>query len=289
MPRYRLTLEYDGGPFVGWQRQANGLGVQQVIEEAFDRFCGEGPRVYAAGRTDAGVHGRGQVIHVDLARTWSVDKVRDAVNFHLKPHPICVLTAVVAADDFHARFSAIGRSYSYRILNRRPLPALERGRVWWVPHPLNVGRMNEAAARLVGSHDFTSFRAVNCQATSPVKTLDVLDVERIGDEVHISASARSFLHHQVRNITGTLKLVGEGRWRPDDVSRALAARDRAAGGPTAPPDGLYLESVRYPETDGMSKESAHSCNVNATVNSATTTPAAAKPEISKALQAINQE
>lgn len=289
MPRFRLTLEYHGGPFVGWQRQANGVAVQQVVEEAFAAFSSETPTVIAAGRTDAGVHARGQVIHVDLSRDWPVERVRDAVNFFLKPHPVCVLNVSVVASDFHARFSAIGRSYRYRILNRRPPPTLERGQVLWVAVPLDAGRMAEAAARLVGKHDFTSFRAGSCQAKSPVKTLDSLIVERIGAEIHIAVNSRSFLHHQVRNIAGTLKLVGEGRWTPDDVSRALAARNRAAGGPTAPPDGLCLEAVRYPETAGTSRESAQSCNMNASENSATTTPAADRPEISRPLQAMNQE
>lgn len=245
MPRYRLTLEYDGGPFVGWQRQDNGLGVQQVVEEAIARFCGETVRVIAAGRTDAGVHATGQVIHVDLVREASGRTLRDALNFHMKPHPVCILEAEAAPADFHARFSARERAYRYRILNRRPPPVLDRQRVWWVAVPLNVEAMAAAARVLVGRHDFTSFRASICQAKSPVRTLDVLAVERLGTEVHITARARSFLHHQVRNIVGTLEQVGTGRWTVDDVTRALAARNRAAGGPTAPAEGLYLESVGY--------------------------------------------
>lgn len=279
MPRFRLILEYHGGPFVGWQRQANGLGVQQVVEEAFAAFSSETPTVIAAGRTDAGVHARGQVIHVDLSRDWSAERVRDAVNFYLKPHPVCVLKAFVVDEIFHARFSAIGRSYRYRILNRRPPPTLERGQVWWVVGPLNVVDMAEAAARLIGKHDFTSFRAANCQAKSPVKTLESLDLKKVGEEIHITVNSRSFLHHQVRNIAGTLKLVGEGRWTPDDVSRALAARNRAAGGPTAPPDGLCLEAVRYPETGAISREFDQCCSINASENSATTTPEAERPGI----------
>ena len=245
MPRYRLTLEYDGGPFVGWQRQDNGLGVQQVVEEAVTRFCGETVSVIAAGRTDAGVHALGQVIHIDLVRETTGRTLRDALNFHMKPHPVCALEADVAAADFHARFSARERSSRYRILNRRPPPVLDRQRVWWVAAPLDMQAMNAAASVLVGRHDFTSFRATICQAKSPVRTLDVLAVQRVGEEIHIKARARSFLHHQVRNIVGTLERVGAGSWSVDDVARALAARNRAAGGPTAPADGLYLESVSY--------------------------------------------
>ncbi len=245
MPRYRLTLEYDGSPFVGWQRQDNGLGVQQVVEEAIQRFCSETVRVFAAGRTDAGVHARGQVAHVDLERTTSGKTLRDALNFHMRPHPVCVIAADLAASDFHARFSACERAYRYRILNRRSPPVLERSRVWWVANLLDEQAMARAAGLLVGQHDFTSFRATLCQAKSPVKTLDELSVVRIGEEIHIQARARSFLHHQVRNMVGTLERVGAGRWAVEDVARALAARNRAAGGPTAPAEGLYLESVNY--------------------------------------------
>jgi tRNA pseudouridine38-40 synthase len=245
MPRYRLTLEYDGGPFAGWQRQENGLGVQQVVEEAIVRFCGETVSVIAAGRTDAGVHATGQVIHVDLVREASGRTVRDALNFHLRPHPVCVLEAEVAAEGFHARFSARERAYRYRILNRRPPPVLERGRVWWVAAPLDASAMHAAAQVLIGRHDFTTFRASLCQAKSPMRTLDVLNVARVGEEIHVTARARSFLHHQVRNMVGTLERVGAGKWSADDVARALAARNRSAGGPTAPAEGLYLESVGY--------------------------------------------
>jgi len=245
MTRYRLTLEYDGGAFVGWQRQENGLSVQQAVEEAIEAFCGEQVRVHAAGRTDAGVHALGQVIHFDLARAQAPDTVRDALNFHLRPHPAAVLAAAEAAPDFHARFSATGRRYRYRIVNRRAPLVLERGRAWHVAAPLDDGAMAAAARVLVGRHDFTSFRSVHCQAKSPVKTLDRLEVCRDGDVLTIEAVARSFLHNQVRIIAGTLKLAGEGKWSPDDVAAALAARDRGAGGPTAPPEGLYLVEVRY--------------------------------------------
>ena len=245
MPRYKLILEYDGTGFVGWQRQDNGPSVQAAIEEAIARFAGEAVGVQAAGRTDAGVHALGQVAHVDLARDWDADVVRDALNHHLRPAAIVVRAAARAADDFHARFSATGRVYRYRIVNRRAPLALERHRAWWVPRPLDAGAMNAAARRLVGRHDFTSFRAAECQAKSPLKTLDALDVARAGETITITARARSFLHRQVRNMVGTLKLVGEGRWTAEDVAAALEAHDRAAAGPTAPAEGLYLVSVSY--------------------------------------------
>lgn len=245
MPRYRLTLEYDGSPFVGWQRQDNGLSVQQAMEEAVARFCGEKTGVYAAGRTDAGVHAAGQVAHLDLQREWAPATVRDAVNFHLRPAPVAVLAAELAPADFHARFSARSRRYRYRILARPAPPALDRGRVWWVPVPLDPAVMAEAAALLVGHHDFTTFRSTMCQADSPVKTLDLLDVRAEGAEIRIEALARSFLHNQVRILAGTLKRVGEGAWTPDDVAAALAARSRARGGPTAPASGLCLMAVGY--------------------------------------------
>lgn len=245
MTRYKLTLEYDGGPFVGWQRQANGLSVQQAVEDAVHRFCGERVAALAAGRTDAGVHAWGQVVHVDIARDTRPDVVRDAVNFHLKPHPVAVVAAEEAPAGFHARFSATGRRYVYRIVNRRARLALDFGRAWQVSAPLDDRAMAAGARRLVGSHDFTSFRSTACQAPSPVKTLDRLDVHRSGDDIRIEAAARSFLHNQVRIMVGTLKLVGEGRWSVDDVDAALLARDRTRGGPTAPPDGLYLAAVRY--------------------------------------------
>jgi tRNA pseudouridine38-40 synthase len=245
MTRYALTLEYDGTPFVGWQRQDNGPSVQQALEEAVAAFCGEFATVQGAGRTDAGVHATGQVAHVDIARATDAETVCDALNFHLRPAPIVVLTARTVADEFHARFSAVGRRYRYRVLNRRAMPTLDRDRVWWVPVPLDAAAMAAAARVLVGKHDFTTFRAAICQAKSPVRTLDRLDVACDGDEIHVEAAAPSFLHHQVRNIVGTLKLVGEGKWKPADVVVALAARDRRAGGPTAPPSGLYLAEIVY--------------------------------------------
>jgi tRNA pseudouridine38-40 synthase len=245
MPRYRLVLEYDGTGFVGWQRQENGLAVQQVVEEAIERFCGERVTLFAAGRTDAGVHALAQVAHFDLTRDATADTVRDAINFHLRPAPVAVRTAERAADDFHARFSATGRAYRYRIANRRAPLVLDRERAWWVPVPLDAVAMHRAAQGLIGRHDFSSFRAAECQADSPVKTLTALDVARDGEEVVITARARSFLHHQVRNMVGTLKLVGEGKWTADDVRRALEACDRAMAGPTAPACGLYLTDVFY--------------------------------------------
>lgn len=246
MTRWRVRIEYDGGPYVGWQRQKNGPSVQQEIEEAVFRFCGEHTRVYGAGRTDAGVHAMGQVAHIDIERPTTADTVRDAINAHLGDAPISILEASVAADGFHARISACERVYLYRILNRRPPPAVDQGRVWHIPWDLDADAMHDAARCLVGTHDFTSFRATVCQAKSPVKTLDVLDVRRAGEEIHFHARGRSFLHHQVRNIVGTLALVGIGKWTADDVETALAARNRAAAGPTAPPEGLYLTGVTYP-------------------------------------------
>ncbi|MFI4986970.1 MAG: tRNA pseudouridine(38-40) synthase TruA [Alphaproteobacteria bacterium] len=245
MMRYKLILEYDGRGFVGWQRQANGLSVQEALETAVTRFCGETAAVHGAGRTDTGVHALGQVAHVDLARAAPTDTVRDALNFHLRPHAVAVLAAEVAEDGFHARFSARARVYRYRIVNRRAPLTLESGQAWHVPAKLDLAAMQAAAAELVGQHDFSSFRAAECQAKSPVRTLDVLALARAGDVVTLETHARSFLHHQVRNIVGTLKLVGEGSWAPTDVRRALAARDRAKAGPTAPPDGLFLVEVRY--------------------------------------------
>jgi len=246
MTRWKLVVEYDGTPFVGWQRQENGPSVQAALEDAVFAFCGERVVAQGAGRTDAGVHAAGQVAHVDIARESGADTVRDALNFHLKPAPIAVLSAIAAGEDFHARFSAIGRAYRYRIVNRRAPLALELGRAWHLVQPLDAARMHEAAQMLVGNHDFTSFRSSICQAPSPVKTLDRLDVSRHGEAIEIVAEARSFLHHQVRNMAGTLKLVGEGKWQPRDVASALAARDRSKAGPTAPPEGLCLERVVYP-------------------------------------------
>ena len=243
--RYRLTLEYDGSPFVGWQRQDNGATVQGALEDAIEKLSGERVTVTGSGRTDAGVHALGQVAHFDLIKTFEPGKVRDALNYHLRPDPVSVLDAAEVSDEFHARFSATGRHYLFRILNRRSPPALEAGKVWHVSPKLEAEAMHAAAQFLVGQHDFTTFRAAECQAQSPVKTLDRLDVSRRADEIHIEASARSFLHHQIRSFAGTLKLVGEGKWTARDVAAALAAKDRARCGPVAPPDGLYLVRVDY--------------------------------------------
>jgi tRNA pseudouridine38-40 synthase len=245
MPRYKLTVEYDGSGLVGWQRQANGLSVQEVLETAVERFCGASITVHGAGRTDAGVHALAQTAHLDLPRDAEPEVIRNALNHHARPATVSVLAVEPVPDSFDARRSAKGRVYRYRILNRRPPPVLERGRVWHVGPALDAEAMQAAAQLLVGRHDFTSFRDTMCQAKSPVKTLDRLDVTRTGDEVVIDARARSFLHHQVRNMVGTLKLVGAGKWRVARVAEALAARDRRAGGPTAPPDGLYLVEVIY--------------------------------------------
>jgi tRNA pseudouridine38-40 synthase len=245
MPRYKLTIEYDGGPFVGWQRQANGRSVQEALEEAILRLSGEDVRIRGAGRTDAGVHALGQVAHVDLARAWTAHRLREGLNAHLRPEPVAILLVEAAADDFDARFSAVRRHYLYRILMRRAPPALDRGRVWHVRRRLDAVAMYRAAQRLAGRHDFTTFRSIECQAKSPVKTLDRLDVRLAHDELIIEAVARSFLHNQVRSMVGSLKLVGEGKWSPDDLQRALEARDRAACGPVAPPHGLYLAAVDY--------------------------------------------
>lgn len=246
MPRYALLLEYDGTGFVGWQIQANGLSLQAVLEAAASRLAGGAPVAsVVAGRTDAGVHAEGQVAQIDLPGVFAAERLRDALNFHTKPHRLVVLQAVAAPAGWNARFSAIGRAYRYRILNRRVRPALLAGHVWHVERCLDVAAMAAAAGRLLGRHDFSSFRAAACQANSPVRTLDRLDVRREGDLVEIVAEARSFLHHQVRNMVGTLKLVGEGRWDAAAVAAALAACDRRAGGPTAPAEGLTLTRVRY--------------------------------------------
>jgi tRNA pseudouridine38-40 synthase len=245
MPRYKLTIEYDGRPFVGWQIQDNGPTVQGVLMAAVEAFSGRKAGVQGAGRTDAGVHALGQVAHVDLARDWDDDTVRDALNAHLRPHPVAVIAAERVTPAFDARYSAIKRHYLYRIINRRADLTFERGRAWRVPKPLNSAAMHAAAQRLVGRHDFTTFRHAECQAKSPVKTLDQLDVHRIKDDIHVMASARSFLHTQVRSMVGALVLVGEGRWTADDLSAALEKCDRAACAPVAPPDGLYLTRVDY--------------------------------------------
>lgn len=247
MPRYRLTIEYDGTPFVGWQVQPDGVSVQGALEKAVAKLTGERPGIRGAGRTDAGVHARGQVAHVDIEKEWPTQKLRDGLNYYLKPLPIVILGCGEVPAAFDARFSAVARHYLYRILARRAPPALERHRVWWIPRPIDAEAMHEAASVLVGRHDFTTFRAAQCQAKSPLRTLDRLDVTREGDEIRIAASARSFLHNQVRSMVGSLKLVGEGRWTREDIARALAARDRAACGPVAPAQGLYLMAVDYPD------------------------------------------
>ena len=245
MPRYRLTIEYDGAPFAGWQIQADRLTVQGVLTDAVAALTGERVRVQGAGRTDAGVHALAQVAHFDASRDWQTGTVRDALNAHLRPHPVAVLAAERVDDDFNARMSARKRHYRYAIVNRRADLALERGKAWRVPRRLDDAAMHEAAQRLTGKHDFTTFRSTECQAKSPVKTLDRLDVVREGDRVYVLASARSFLHNQVRSMVGSLVMVGGGRWSADDLARVLAARDRTACGQVAPPDGLYLVKVEY--------------------------------------------
>lgn len=245
MPRYKLTIEYDGTPFVGWQVQDNGLSVAGAIEVAVEKFTGERAALYGAGRTDAGVHAFAQVAHIDLVKEWETDTVRDALNAQLRPNPVAILKAERVADDFHARFSATARHYLYRIVNRRADLALENDRVWKIARLLDAGRMQEAAQYLTGQHDFTTFRSTECQANSPVKTLDRLDVAREGDEIRVTASARSFLHHQVRSMVGSLAQVGEGRWSAEDLEKALKAKSRSACGPVAPAAGLYLVRVDY--------------------------------------------
>lgn len=246
MPRYALTIEYDGTPFAGWQRQSGHASVQAVIEDAIFKFSGQSASIRGAGRTDAGVHARGQVAHVDLEKDWPTLRVREALNFHMRPYPVAVLACAAVTDAFDARFSAIERRYEYRILTRRAPPILDRHRVWWVVHDLDADAMHVAAQALVGHHDFTTFRASQCQSASPVKTLDRFDIVRVGDEVRCTVVARSFLHNQVRSMVGSLKLVGDGKWDRDDVRRALAACDRTACGTVAPAAGLYLAEVKYP-------------------------------------------
>jgi tRNA pseudouridine38-40 synthase len=245
MPRYKLTIEYDGTSFVGWQQQDNGVSVQGVLTEAVAAFAGERVVVSGAGRTDTGVHALGQVAHIDLGKEWDIDRIRDAFNFHLRPQPVAVLKAELVAPDFDARFSAIKRHYLYRIVNRRADLTLDQDRAWRVPRPLDDAAMHAAAQGLTGKHDFTTFRSTECQAKSPEKTLDRLDVTRDGDEVRVAASARSFLQHQVRSMVGSLVHVGEGKWSIADLAEALAARDRARCGQVAPPHGLYLVRVDY--------------------------------------------
>lgn len=245
MARYKMTIEYDGGPFAGWQFQTNAPTVQGVMEDALATLTGTRSTVHAAGRTDAGVHARGQVAHVDLERDWDTRTLRNAINAHLRPHPVSVLAVEAVTDEFHARFKAIRRYYLYRIANRPAPLALERGKAWWHPVLLDHAAMHEAAQALVGKHDFTTFRAAECQAQSPVKTLDHIAVTRNGDMIDVTVDARSFLHHQVRSVVGSLKLVGEGKWPIGELKAALLARDRTRCGPVAPPTGLYLMQVDY--------------------------------------------
>jgi tRNA pseudouridine38-40 synthase len=246
MTRWALLVEYDGAPFIGWQRQGAGLSVQEVLETAAARLNGGAPvSSVVAGRTDTGVHAEGQVAQLELPDRFSSQRIREALNYHMKPYPVVVVSAAPAPDGWNARFSAMSRSYRYRILNRRARPALQAGRVWHVPTPLEAEAMHAAAQSLLGRHDFSSFRAAACQANSPLRTLDRLDVRRDGEMIEIIADARSFLHHQVRNMVGTLKLVGDESWPIERVAVALAARDRSAAGPTAPPEGLCLVAVRY--------------------------------------------
>jgi tRNA pseudouridine38-40 synthase len=245
MTRWRLTVEFDGGPFMGWQRQDHGPSVQQAIEEAITAMTGEEARIHCAGRTDAGVHGLAMTAHVDIAKPLTAFRLAEGINGLIRPNPVSILDAQEVEDEFHARFSCVGRRYLYRILNRRAPPALDRGKVWHVAKPLDVDAMHDGAQHLVGHHDFTTFRSVNCQSDSPVKTLDSLTVERLGDEVHVRAAARSFLHHQVRSMVGSLAQVGLGRWTPGDVKKALDAKDRAALGLNAPPEGLYFVEALY--------------------------------------------
>jgi tRNA pseudouridine38-40 synthase len=256
MPRYRILVEYDGTPFLGWQRQAQGASVQGALEAALFQFCGEAASVRGAGRTDAGVHALGQVAHFDLAKAWEPFRVREALNFYLKPAPVVVLDCASADDTFDARYSATARHYRYRILSRRAPPALDHHRVWWVPVALDAKIMATAARALLGRHDFTTFRAAQCQANSPLRTLDRLEVLRSGDEIVIEASARSFLHNQVRSMVGSLKPVGEGKWTAGDLRATLEARDRAACGPVAPACGLYLVRVDYGKPSSQNEETA---------------------------------
>lgn len=245
MPRYKIVIEYLGTGLAGWQRQPHALSVQELIEEAIYKFSNENVTLHAAGRTDAGVHALGQVAHFDLLKEPTAFQVMRSINHYLRPHFVAIVSCEVASEDFHARFSAKKRHYLYRINNSRGEIAIDRGRVWHIYDPLNISAMQQAARYLVGLHNFTSFRATDCQAQSPLKTLDRLEITKAGDEVHFSLTAQSFLHHMVRNIVGTLALVGRGKWRPEDIEIALAAAKREAAGPTAPSDGLYFVKVDY--------------------------------------------
>ena len=246
MTRWRLTVEFDGGPFMGWQRQDHGPSVQEALEQAIGRMTGETVAVHAAGRTDAGVHALAMTAHVDIDRDVTPHRLREGINALARPDPVAVTAVEPVADDWHARFSCVGRRYLYRILNRRAPPALDAGRVWHIAQTVDSDAMAESATHLVGIHDFTTFRSVHCQSDSPVKTLDSLRVEQVGEEIHVRAAARSFLHHQVRSMVGCLALVGRGQWKPADVKAALEARDRAALGFNAPPHGLYFVEAIYP-------------------------------------------
>jgi tRNA pseudouridine38-40 synthase len=245
--RWRLTIEYDGGPFMGWQRQEHGPSVQQTLEEALQNMTGERATFTAAGRTDAGVHASAMSAHVDIERRLTAHRLRDGLNALVRPKPVAVTDVSAVARDWHARFTCVGRRYLYRILNRRAPPALEIGRVWHIAVPLDIEAMQQGSAMLVGRHDFTTFRSAQCQSNSPLKTLDALDVTRVGEEIHIEAAARSFLHHQVRSMVGCLALVGRGQWKPGDICKALEAQDRAALGLNAPPHGLYFVEALYPK------------------------------------------
>jgi tRNA pseudouridine38-40 synthase len=247
--RWHLTIEYDGGPFMGWQRQDHGPSVQQALEEALARMTGERPTFHAAGRTDAGVHALAMSAHVEIEKALTPDRLQGGLNALVRPAPIAVLFARPVADDWHARFSCTGRRYLYRILNRQAPPALDHGRCWHIGAELDADAMAQGAAHLVGNHDFTTFRSAHCQSDSPVKTLDRLDVSRQGEEIRIEAAARSFLHHQVRSMVGCLALVGRGQWAPGDIRQALDARDRSALGFNAPSHGLYFVEAKYRETD----------------------------------------
>ncbi|OYY71244.1 tRNA pseudouridine(38-40) synthase TruA [Sphingomonas sp. 28-63-12] len=247
MTRYALTIEYDGRPFMGWQRQPHGPSVQQAIEDAAARIVQEQPILFAAGRTDAGVHARAMRAHVDIARPITPFRLMEGLNALLRPAPVAILACEIVPDDWHARFSCRARHYEYRIVNRRAPLTVERGLAWRVPSALNAEAMHEGAARLIGRHDFTTFRSAHCQADSPLRTLDRLDVVQSGDVISVFASARSFLHHQVRSMVGCLALVGEGKWTPDDMTAALEAHDRAALGFNAPPDGLFFLRADYPD------------------------------------------
>lgn len=245
MTRWKLTIEYDGGPFMGWQRQDHGPSVQQTLEDALRQMTGEQASVTAAGRTDAGVHALAMAAHVDVTKPLTPHRLREGLNALVRPHPISILEVEPVADDWHARFSCLGRRYRYRILSRRAPPALDHGRVWHIAAPLDVAAMREGAAHLIGRHDFTTFRSAHCQSDSPVKTLDRLDVAQVGEEIHVEAAARSFLHHQVRSMVGCLALVGRGQWAADDMRTALEAADRTALGLNAPPQGLYFVEAVY--------------------------------------------